>query len=102
MRLYSNPKIVFISRKSQERFYLIIAGDMYDLIFSQGDVILSGSYFKPGGYGFGDNWEDILDLIFTKGWNPFYFSRIFNEDTRTLTFTGVSKNPMSYAVWVMR
>ena len=99
LRLHSNLKTKH--GDFGEAGHYIISGDFeewYEFVYSEGDVVVSGTYSGSGGDGY--DYHEITDVKLTQGWNTVGYSYRTDNEAKTITRTETSKNPPPDAVWV--
>ena len=87
--LFANPQVEYDS----------FGEEWYDFIYSEGDVVVSGSYIGSAGDGYA--FHELVDVRLTQGWNTIAYSDKVDSEAKTVTRTEISKNPPPDAVWVL-
>jgi hypothetical protein len=96
--LIANPGVEFMDNDSWEHGYYSVKGNVCDYHYSQGELIINGATLTINEWGISD---DSVNISFTRGWNVFYDSVIYDEETNTDSIVISSKNPPANAVWVL-
>jgi hypothetical protein len=96
--LIANPEVVYIDDYYMDYEYYHLKGDRCYYFYSQGDMVISGTFGSVFGWS---GREESAAIRFTPGWNVLSSSVHYDEETDAETIIGSSKNLPANAVWVL-